>query len=46
MKRLVTTLKVSLDPATSPAGTKVWDKQLKENYKKAAVALKGLGLTK
>jgi len=36
----------SLDPATSPAGTKVWDKQLKENYKKAAVALKGLGLTK
>jgi putative tricarboxylic transport membrane protein len=36
----------SLDPATSPAGTKVWDKQLKENYAKAADALKGLGLTK
>lgn len=36
----------SLDPATSPAGTKVWDKQLKENYAKAAKALKGLGLTK
>ena len=36
----------SLDPATSPAGTGVWDKQLKENYKKAAAALKGLGLTK
>jgi putative tricarboxylic transport membrane protein len=36
----------SLDPATSPAGTEVWDKQLKENYKKAAAALKGLGLTK
>ena len=26
----------SLDPATSPAGTEVWDKQLKENYAKAA----------
>jgi tripartite-type tricarboxylate transporter receptor subunit TctC len=36
----------SLDPATSPAGTAVWDKQLKENYAKAAKALKGLGLTK
>ena len=36
----------SLDPATSPAGTEVWDKQLKENYKKAAAELKGLGLTK
>ncbi len=35
----------SLDPKTSPAGTEVWDKQLKENYKKAAEALKGLGLT-
>jgi hypothetical protein len=35
----------SLDPATSPAGTEVWDKQLKENYAKAAEALKGLGLT-
>jgi len=35
-----------LDPKTSPAGTEVWDKQLKENYKKAAAALKGLGLTK
>lgn len=34
----------SLDPATSPAGTKVWDKQLKENYAKAEAALKGLGL--
>ena len=35
-----------LDPKTSPAGTEVWDKQLKENYKKADIALKGLGLTK
>ena len=35
----------SLDPKTSPAGTEVWDKQLKANYKKAAEALKGLGLT-
>ena len=34
----------SLDPATSPAGTEVWDKQLKENYAKAEAALKGLGL--
>ena len=32
----------SLDPATSPAGTEVWDKQLKENFKKAQSALKGL----
>ena len=36
----------SLDPATSPAGTEVWDKQLKENFKKAQSALKGLGLIK
>ncbi|WP_440679772.1 Bug family tripartite tricarboxylate transporter substrate binding protein [Candidatus Pelagibacter sp. HIMB1517] len=36
----------SLDPATSPAGTEVWDKQLKENFKKAQTALKGLGLIK
>ena len=34
----------SLDPATSPAGTEVWDKQLKENYAKAEAALRGLGL--
>ena len=34
----------SLDPSTSPAGTEVWDKQLKENYAKAEAALKGLGL--
>ena len=30
--------------STSPAGTEVWDKQLKENYAKAEAALKGLGL--
>ena len=36
----------SLDPKTSPAGTEVWDKQLKENFKKAQAALKGLGLIK
>ena len=36
----------SLDPKTSPAGTEVWDKQLKENFKKAQGALKGLGLIK
>jgi putative tricarboxylic transport membrane protein len=36
----------SLDPATSPAGTEVWDKQLKENFANAQDALKGLGLIK
>ena len=36
----------SLDPSTSPAGTEVWDKQLKANYVKAEAALKGLGLIK
>ena len=36
----------SLDPSTSPAGTEVWDKQLKANYAKAEEALKGLGLIK
>ena len=36
----------SLDPSTSPAGTEVWDKQLKANYAKAEAALKGLGLIK
>ena len=36
----------SLDPATSPAGTEVWDKQLKENFVNAQDALKGLGLIK
>ena len=36
----------SLDPSTSPAGTEVWDKQLKANYLKAEAALKGLGLIK
>ena len=36
----------SLDPATSPAGTEVWDKQLKQNFANAQDALKGLGLIK
>ncbi|MDC0385042.1 tripartite tricarboxylate transporter substrate binding protein [bacterium] len=36
----------SLDPVTSPAGTEVWDKQLKENFANAQDALKGLGLIK
>ena len=36
----------SLDPSTSPAGTEIWDKQLKANYVKAEAALKGLGLIK
>jgi putative tricarboxylic transport membrane protein len=36
----------SLDPATSPAGTEVWDKQLKENFANAQDALRGLGLIK
>ena len=36
----------SLDPATSPAGTEVWDKQLKQNFANAQEALKGLGLIK
>ncbi|MDA7741442.1 tripartite tricarboxylate transporter substrate binding protein, partial [bacterium] len=36
----------SLDPATSPAGTEVWDKQLKENFANAQDSLRGLGLIK
>jgi putative tricarboxylic transport membrane protein len=36
----------SLDPKTSVAGTEVWDKQLKSNYKKASESLKGLGIIK
>ena len=36
----------SLDPATSPAGTEVWDKQLKQNFANAQDALRGLGLIK
>ena len=36
----------SLDPVTSPAGTEVWDKQLKENFANAQDALRGLGLIK
>ena len=35
-----------LTVATSVAGHKVWDKQIKEEYKIAAKALKELGLTK
>ena len=36
----------SLDPVTSPAGTEVWDKQLKENFVNAQDSLRGLGLIK
>ncbi len=35
-----------LNPEDSVAGTEVWDKQLKEEYAKAEVALKELGLGK
>ncbi len=35
-----------LSPETSPAGTEVWDKQLKEEYKNAEEALTELGLNK
>ena len=35
-----------LDPATSPAGSKVWDKQLKQMYAVAEEGIKGLGLQK
>lgn len=36
----------ALDPETSPAEWQVWDKQLKEEYRIAAEALKELGLGK
>jgi putative tricarboxylic transport membrane protein len=35
-----------LAPETSVAGHEVWDKQLKEEYAKAAESLKELGLIK
>ena len=35
-----------LDPATSPAGSKVWNKQLKEMYAVAAEGIKELGFGK
>ena len=35
-----------LDPATSPAGSKVWNKQLKEMYAVAAEGIKQLGFEK
>ncbi len=35
-----------LDPATSPAGSKVWDQQLKEMYKIADEAINQLGFKK
>ena len=35
-----------LDPESSVAGHEVWDKQIKEEYAKAVVSLKELGLIK